>query len=90
MPHVVVRNPPSLAELHASFLVDEERRYAVRGLSVHGVEVKRSLERLDLRYDPSRPAPLETSLQMEDRVVLRTEDGKETVLEFLLLPKEER
>ena len=85
--HLPVAN--GVAELHASFLVDEEQRYAVRGLSVAPTLVKRTLEKIDLRYDPRRPAPLETTLKMEDRVVMQTKDG-EAEVEFLLLPKEER
>lgn len=76
-----------VAELHASFVVDEHHRYTVRGLSVQPTVVRRFLERIDLRYDPQRPAPLETSLHMEDRILLGAEG--ETCLEFLMLPKEE-
>ncbi len=75
-------------ELHASFVIDRERGYAVRGLSISPTVVKRPLERIDLRYDVRRPAPLETQLRMEDRVLLGP--NGETEVEFLLLPKEER
>lgn len=78
-----------VAELHTSFVVDRKRRYAVRGLSVKPTIVKRMLERIDLRYDPRRPAPLETELSMEDRIIMgEGEDVSE--IEFLLLPKEEQ
>jgi len=77
-----------VAELHASFIVNDKSEYAVRGLTVSGTQVKRFLERVDLRYDPRRPAPLETRLRMEDRVLLG--DDGETVVEFIMLPKEER
>ncbi len=77
-----------VAELHLSVVVDSDYRYAVRGLSVANTVIKRPLERIDLRYDPLRPAPLETELSMEDRVLLG-ENG-DTVVEFILLPKEER
>lgn len=77
-----------VAELHASFVADAERRYAVRGLSIEPTVVKRLLERIDLRYDVRRPAPLETQLQMEDKVFLGPD--REIVIEFLMLPKEER
>jgi hypothetical protein len=50
--------------------------------------VKRPLERIDLRYDPRRPAPLETTLDMEDRILVGP--GGDTEIEFLMLPKEER
>lgn len=77
-----------VAELHLSVVVDQNHRYAVRGLSVQPTVVKRFLERIDLRYDPRRPAPLETELAMEDRILIG-ENG-ESVIEFILLPKEER
>jgi len=77
-----------VAELHTSFIVDEHSRYAVRGLTVQPTEVKRFLERIDLRYDPRRPAPLETRLRMEDRIFLG--EDRQTVVEFIMLPKEER
>lgn len=77
-----------VAELHASFVVDSENRYTVRGLSVVPTVVKRFLEKVDLRYDPQRPAPLETELNMEDRI--RIGPNGETEVEFLLLPKEEQ
>lgn len=76
-----------VTELHASFVRTDDR-YTVRGLTIEPTIVRRWLERIDLRYDPRRPAPLETTLGMEDRVLL----GKsgETEIEFLMLPKEER
>jgi len=78
-----------VAELHTSFVVDNDHHYAIRGLSQQPTMVKRLMESVDLRYDPRRPAPLETSLQMEDRIVMGA--GKTTTeVEFLLLPKEER
>jgi len=77
-----------VAELHMSVVVDPDHRYAVRGLSVQPTLVKRFLEKVDLRYDPRRPAPLETRLSMEDRIFIGA-DG-ETLVEFILLPKEER
>jgi len=78
-----------VAELHVSALVDGEQNYAVRGLSVWPTLTRRMLERVDLRYDPRSPAPLQTYLHNGDRMVLS--DGvNETHLEFLLLPKEER
>lgn len=77
-----------VAELHLSVVVDSDHRYAVRGLSVQPTVVKRFLERIDLRYDPRRPAPLETELSMEDRILLGDRGSSE--VEFILLPKEER
>jgi hypothetical protein len=78
----------AVAELHVSFIVDGKSRYAIRGLSIAPTHVKRFLERVDLRYDPRRPAPLETELKMEDRILLG--DQGQTVVEFIMLPKEER
>jgi len=77
-----------VAELHVSFVVNDHHQYAVRGLSVQPTIVKRFLARIDLHYDAHRPAPLETDLQMEDRIVIGAQE--ETEVEFLMLPKEER
>lgn len=78
-----------VAELHASFVRTAAASYTVRGLSQQPTLVKRPLERVDIRYDPSRPAPLETELRSEDVVVMS--DGKnEALVEFVMLPKEER
>jgi hypothetical protein len=77
-----------VAELHTSFVVSSDQAYSVRGLSVQPTVVKRFLEKIDLRYDVRRPAPLETGLKMEDRVLMGP--NSETQLEFLLLPKEEQ
>jgi hypothetical protein len=76
-----------VAELHTSF-VSSGDKYTVRGLSIEPTIVRRTLERIDLRYDPRRPAPLETTLKMEDRVLLGPKG--ETEIEFLMLPKEEQ
>lgn len=76
-------------ELHLSVAVDGEQRYVARGLSQHPTQVKRFLERVDLRYDPRRPAPLETRLSSGDR--LRVGEGEAFAeVEFLMLPREER
>jgi hypothetical protein len=77
-----------VAELHLSFTKGRGDLYTVRGLSIAPTLVKRFLERIDLRYDPRRPAPLETPLHMEDRVLIG--DKAQTEIEFLMLPKEER
>jgi hypothetical protein len=77
-----------VAELHTSFVVDEQQRYSVRGLSQQPTLVKRFLEAIDLSYAPSRPAPLETVLSMEDRIYMGNGQS-ESVVEFLMLPKEE-
>ena len=76
-------------ELHVSVYVDEQQRYAARGLGQQPTQVKRLLESVDLSYDPSRPAPLETELRSWDRI--RIGNGQQQAeLEFILLPKEER
>lgn len=77
----------AVAELHTSFVRTGDK-YTVRGLSIEPTVVKRPLERIDLRYDPRRPAPLETTLRMEDRILLGAK--AETEIEFLMLPKEEQ
>jgi hypothetical protein len=76
-------------ELHVSVLVTREQRYLARGLTQHPTEVRRFLERIDLRYDPRRPAPLETRLSSGDRLLLGPA-GQQTEVEFLMLPREER
>lgn len=73
-------------ELHLSVRVDEAQRYHARGLTIEPVRVRRFLERVRLDYDPRRPAPLETRLASGDRVEL----GDGTVVEFLMLPREEQ
>jgi hypothetical protein len=76
-------------ELHISVLVNPKQEYRVRGLTLEPTQVQRFLERIDLRYDPRRSAPLETRLQSGDRI--RMGKGKDTsVVEFLMLPREER
>lgn len=77
-----------VTELHTSFVVDADHNYAVRGLSVQPTIVKRLFDRVNLAYDPNRPAPLETQLQTEDRVLLGIGTTYSEV-EFILLPKEE-
>ncbi|MBK9370429.1 MAG: hypothetical protein IPN01_29750 [Deltaproteobacteria bacterium] len=76
-------------ELHLSVAVDGEQHYKARGLTLQPTVVRRFLERIDLRYDPRRPAPLETRLSSGDRVVLGQGD-QATTLEFIMLPREER
>lgn len=76
-------------ELHLAIAVNDEHRYRARGLSLHRTEVVRLLERINLRYDARRPAPLETRLSSGDRIRLGEGDGAAEV-EFLMLPREER
>ncbi|MFZ5480779.1 MAG: hypothetical protein ACOZNI_28725 [Myxococcota bacterium] len=76
-------------ELHVSLMVNRRQEYRGRGLTLQPTLVRRFLERIDLRYDARRPAPLETKLSSGDRFVLG--DPKDpTVLEFVMLPREER
>lgn len=76
-------------ELHVSVMVTRRQEYRGRGLTLQPTLVRRFLERIDLRYDARRPAPLETRLSSEDRMVLGP-PADPTVLEFIMLPKEER
>ena len=76
-------------EMHLSVAVDDQHRYFARGLSLAPTTVRRFLERVDLSYDPSRPAPLETRLSSGDRIMLGN-GARVAELEFLMLPREER
>jgi hypothetical protein len=78
-----------VAELHASFVVDEAHNYRVRGLTILPTTVSRLMEQVRLDYDPRRPAPLEADLKMGDRIRMG-EGANSSEVEFLLLPKEER
>ncbi len=75
-------------ELHVSISVDQNQLYRAHGLSQYPVSLRRFLEKLDLRYDPRRPAPVVSKIQSGDR--LRIGDGQRaTELEFIMLPREE-
>jgi hypothetical protein len=76
-------------EMHVSVAVDARQRYLARGLSLAPTTLRRFLERVDLRYDPRRPAPLETRLASGDRLVLG-QGAASSEVEFLMLPREER
>ncbi|GDX82515.1 hypothetical protein LBMAG42_43260 [Deltaproteobacteria bacterium] len=76
-------------ELHASVLLNKNREFRVRGLTLQPTTVRRFLERIDLSYDKNRPAPLDTRLYSGDRIVMGPA-GNQTVVEFLMLPREER
>ncbi len=84
-----LRNQDGCAELHISVAVDEKQVYRVRGLSIQATRVKRFLERIDLRYDPRRPAPLETRLSSGDRIQIGDNEGS-AAFEFIMLPREEK
>lgn len=76
-------------ELHVSVMVNQKQQYRARGLTLAPTTVRRFLEKVDLRYDPKRSAPLETELSSGDRIVCGPPNDP-TVVEFLMLPKEER
>lgn len=76
-------------ELHVSVTVDGQQRYRARGLTLQPTLVRRFLEKVDLRYDPRRPAPLETKLSSGDRLLLGQGD-QSSELEFIMLPREEQ
>ena len=76
-------------ELHLSVLVNRKHEFRGRGLTLQPTAVRRFLERVDLSYDRTRPAPLETRLSSGDRITMGP-PGRQTVVEFLLLPREER
>jgi hypothetical protein len=78
-----------VAEMHVSVVVDSEQKYKLRGLSLAPTRVRRFLEQIELRYDPRKPAPLQTTLKSGDRIVLG-EGAHQAELEFIMLPKEER
>jgi len=77
-----------VAEMHVSIAVDENQKYAVRGLSLAPTRVRRFLEQIELRYDARRPAPLETQLKSGDYIEMGEGQNKAAV-EFIMLPKEE-
>ena len=78
-------------ELHVSVVVDADQRYRARGLTIQPTRVVRLLEKINLRYDPRLPAPKEVVLQSGDRIHMGPVDerGQQTVVEFLMLPREE-
>ena len=78
-----------MRKLHVSVSYDGKQIYRARGLTVAPTVLRRLFERLDLRYDPRRPAPLETRLNSGDRLEIGRGDHG-AVVEFILLPKEEK
>lgn len=83
------RHADAVRKLHVSVVVSEEQRYTARGLSVSRTVVRRFLEKLDLRYDPRRPAPLETQLSSGDVIEMGQGEVGATV-EFIMLPREDK
>jgi len=79
----------AVMELHVSVLLNRRGEFRARGLTLQPTTVRRFLERVDLSYDRTRAAPLDTRLSSGDRLVLGPK-GRETVVEFIMLPREER
>lgn len=76
-------------ELHVSVLLNRRGEFRARGLTLQPTSVQRFMERVDLSYDKRRPAPLDTRLASGDRIVMGPA-RQATVVEFLMLPREER
>lgn len=74
-----------VAELHASVVALGPGRFTLRGLSRDTLRVHRTLERIDLAYAPSLPAPLQTRLRHGDVVPVGSGDVR---VEFLVLSRE--
>jgi hypothetical protein len=72
-------------ELHVSAYVEEGQNYIIRGLSQQSTVIKRSMETVQLHYNPQSPQPSETQLYSEDLIYM----GSGGVLEFIMLPREE-
>lgn len=78
--------PPEdgVAELHLSALATGDGTWGARGLTQQPVTLMRTLERVDLTFDPTLPAPLETPIRDGDRIRL----GDHAEVEFLVLSRE--
>ena len=73
-------------ELHVSAFVESGQKYILRGLSQQATQIKRPLESVNLQYEPQSPQPAETQLYSEDLIYM----GKSGVIEFIMLPREEK
>ena len=73
-------------ELHISVFLNDQGEYILRGLGQERIQVKRSLEWVQLHYDPKLPAPYESNLSSGDRIQI----GTDAEIEFVILPREER
>jgi hypothetical protein len=73
-------------ELHLSVFLNDSGEYLLRGLGQQKSQVKRSLEWVQLHYDPRLPAPYESNLSSGDRIQI----GTDAEIEFIILPREER
>ena len=73
-------------ELHMSVFLNDSGEYILRGLGQQRIQVKRSLEWVQLHYDPNLPAPYESNLSSGDRIQI----GNDAEIEFVILPREER
>ena len=72
-------------ELHVSAYVEDGQRYIIRGLSQQSTVIKRSMETVQLHYNPQSPQPSETQLYSEDLIYM----GSGGIIEFIMLPREE-
>ncbi len=86
---VFLPSEDGVLEMHLSVMVNRKQEYRARGLTLQPTAVRRFLERVDLSYDPRRSAPLETRLRSGDRILLGP-PGNQTVVEFIMLPREEK
>ncbi len=77
-----------VTEVHCSFRREPDGGYAVRGLSMAPTRLRRPGARADLMFPRNHPAPFAMSLEPEDLVVLGESDSP-TVMEFIMLPREE-
>jgi len=73
-------------ELHVSAFVESGQKYILRGLSQQATQIKRPLESVNLQYEPQSPQPAETQLYSEDLIYM----GTSGVIEFIMLPREEK
>lgn len=73
--------------LHGSIVhLPQDGTYTLRGLSQYHTKMVRMLEWAKLDYNAASPVPMEVQLNNEDRIEL----GDQVVVEFLILPREER
>ena len=75
--------------MHVSVAVNDNHRYAVRGLKSGAHSGSTLAESVIFAHDPSRPAPLQTQLKSGDRIEMGSGDTRAEV-EFIMLPKEEQ
>ena len=66
-------------------MLKEGQSYIIRGLSQQSTVIKRSMETVQLHYNPKSPQPAETQLYSEDIIYM----GSGGIIEFIMLPREE-